>query len=247
MQFDLFTFLASLFNFIVLLVLLRIFLFKRITRAMDTREQNIADRWDEAEEKRANAAEKEERYESKLRDIQEEKRRIIEEAREEAEEAKREEMESAREEVKRQRQSWIEALEGDKQALADAIERDMAEKTAGAVRSTLSEFAGAELLNMMVNRFAERIGEASDDISSSFHGEALTVVSSDDLSDDQKQSITSALERFNHQGVEFKTDPSLICGIDLKGGGSKLSWSISGQMEQLDQLIEKRMARVSAA
>ena len=57
MEFDLFTFSAQIVNFIVLVVLLRIFLYKRIIDAMDKREERIASRLQEAEAREKSARE----------------------------------------------------------------------------------------------------------------------------------------------------------------------------------------------
>ncbi|MDT8272548.1 MAG: F0F1 ATP synthase subunit B, partial [Desulfomonilia bacterium] len=49
MEIDLFTWGAQIVNFLILVALLRHFLYGRIVHAIDTRQEKIASRWDEAE------------------------------------------------------------------------------------------------------------------------------------------------------------------------------------------------------
>lgn len=247
MQFDWFTFLASLLNFLILLILLRVFLFKRITNAMDERERRIAERWDEAEETRASAERSHEAYESRMQEIDAERQRILEQAREEARQEKQRDMEAAQEEVDQQRANWHKALEDDQEQLADAIEREVAQQTAQAVERTLEDLADAELLEMMVRRFSRKLEEAPSDVTDSFQSAPLTVATSDELSNEQKDSLRKVLDRFQYERLSFQIDSDLICGIELTGGGKKIAWSIAGMTDDVRRLVERRIAGGSAA
>ena len=57
MHIDWFVFLAQIFNFLLLMYLLKRFLFGRIIKAMDDREAKIAARFQEAEELKLKASE----------------------------------------------------------------------------------------------------------------------------------------------------------------------------------------------
>ena len=53
---DWFTVVAQIINFLILVVLLKYFLYGRITAAMEQRQQEIATRWNDAERDREKAA-----------------------------------------------------------------------------------------------------------------------------------------------------------------------------------------------
>ena len=65
MQFDLFTFIAQIINFIILVAVLWKILFKRIIKAMDEREANIRSDIEVAEEKKREAQVEYETYREK--------------------------------------------------------------------------------------------------------------------------------------------------------------------------------------
>ncbi len=84
MLIDWFTVIAQIVNFLVLVGLLKYFLFDRITKAMDEREQTIASALEKADETRKLAREEAERYRRMNDELEEGRRRILEEARNEA-------------------------------------------------------------------------------------------------------------------------------------------------------------------
>ncbi|MFP4563574.1 MAG: F0F1 ATP synthase subunit B, partial [Spirochaetia bacterium] len=61
-QFDLFTFVATIVNFLILVALLRIFLYKRVVKAVEDRRAKIENRWNEAETAREDAERSRQEY-----------------------------------------------------------------------------------------------------------------------------------------------------------------------------------------
>jgi F-type H+-transporting ATPase subunit b len=69
-----FTVTAQIFNFLVLVYLLKRFLYKPIVRAMDERERRIASRLEEAEKREEAARQEQDQYEEKKREIDDQRK-----------------------------------------------------------------------------------------------------------------------------------------------------------------------------
>ena len=84
MSIDWFTFFAQIINFLILVVLLRWFLYEPIVHAMQQREERIADQLDRAKQERSEAETLAERYRSDQRKLDEQREKLLKEARKEA-------------------------------------------------------------------------------------------------------------------------------------------------------------------
>lgn len=71
-------------NILVLFLLLKIFLFKPVTKMMEERQKAIADSIQDAQAKQREAAELQRQYEARLTDAQREAARIVKDAKEQA-------------------------------------------------------------------------------------------------------------------------------------------------------------------
>jgi len=81
---DLFTLVAQIVNFLILLVALKLLLYGRIVRVMDEREERIAARLNEAEQREQQAEGEKASYQEKRREVEQEREAILAEARDEA-------------------------------------------------------------------------------------------------------------------------------------------------------------------
>jgi len=94
-----FTVVAQIVNFLVLVFLLKYFLYDRVIRAMDQREQKIQQRLQEAEEKKQEAEQEAEAYGKKNRDFDAKREEMLAQAKKEADARRKELTEEARQTV----------------------------------------------------------------------------------------------------------------------------------------------------
>ena len=83
LKFD-WNFLIMLFNLLVFFILMKVFLFKPITKVMEKRKEMINKQFQEAEDANAQVMELKKQYEEKLENINDESQRIISDAKESA-------------------------------------------------------------------------------------------------------------------------------------------------------------------
>lgn len=246
MQFDLFTFLASLFNFLVLLALLRIFLFKRVTQAMDAREERIASNWDEAEHEKQEAERLRDEYEQRMQEADEERDEMLEETRREIDREKRERLEQVGEEVDQKRREWLQSLESDQQRLVQSVRREVGRATVESTRSALEALAGTTLERQMVDKLLEQIGaQDGREIGDSFEGAEVEVTTSSELAGEERERISARIREFAEPAsIDFGVSDDLVCGLRMRIDDQEIGWSIADHMAELEtdvtELVESR-------
>lgn len=239
MQIDLFTLVAQIINFIILLVLLRIFLYKPVVNAMNAREEKIASRLREAEEKRQQAEEEAQKYQQQRREIDEERDRVLAEARKKADERRDELMQQAREEVDERREEWHQAIRHEKDRFLRDLQQRAESQIIHVMRQALNDLADAELENQMVQLFLHRLDDKSDDIASALETDdrQLTISSSFEMPDDRREQIASALrEHIDFESSpHFDRDSELVCGIALRTGDYRIGWNLKQYLEAMER------------
>jgi F-type H+-transporting ATPase subunit b len=250
-QIDWFTAIAQIVNFLILLALLKRFLFNRIVDAMDRREAKIAGQLDEGRKKKQQAEEQQEEYEQKSRELEQRRNKILNQAREEAQERKKELLNKARSEVDQQRRQWEESLQRERDEFLDRLKRTGASQVINITERVLEDLAGTELLRAMSDRFVERLEKLPDEQWSqlagavSESGEAV-VVSSHEIPDKTSDRIEGILGDHveGEFEVDYQVDEGMLCGLALQADGYQLAWSSRDYLEDLQthlgELLQQR-------
>jgi len=253
-QIDWFTLIAQIVNFLILLWLLKHFLFDKIVRAMRERKQKVAAQFDEAEEKNREAEETEKKYRAELDKIDEKRDQAMAEAREEADRIKKGAREKARREGEKMRSDWLESLEAEKDDFKRELRVMSGREVLALTGDILRHLAGAELQDRVVEAFARRLDELSDEETEGLRGKVdsdkptVRIRSSFELSDDLVSEIEEALigvlDR-DELELEFKTDENLILGLEIDIDGHRLGWSAAGLIDDVEERFEHEIERVT--
>lgn len=239
---DWFTTGAQIINFLILVFLLKKFLYGPIISAMDRREEKIAGRLKEGEEKWAEAENEIDMYRRKNEDFESQRAEMLAKARETAEEQERALMEKAREEVQRIRARWHEAVMQEKEAFLRNLQRKIAEEVYAVARRAFADLADATLEEHMTDKFLKRINTLDEGeveaIRSAMKNveEGFTVASSFDVQE-QKQRVLSEVVRRMSGGdasVRFVRSDDLVCGIELRAEGYSLGWNIDEYLKSIE-------------
>ncbi len=245
MSVDWVTVTAQVVNFLVLVYLLKRFLYGPITEAMQRRERRIAERMGEAESREQAAAEEAEAYRQQKRELDDRREDLEREAREAADRERRELIEQAREEVDAQREQWFSGLEREKRAFLRQLRAVAADEIAAAARRLLGELADASLEERVVRRFVERLRAADDQARDAVRRarDHLTVASAFELGDQARDLVVDAVRELAGRDAEpaFEQDPELICGIELRLEGYKLSWTVDRYLDAIEQRVAEQL------
>lgn len=249
MQIDWFTFAAQIVNFLILVWLLRRFLYGPIVTAMAEREERIADRFEEAREKEETAEAEAARYRQKQEELASIREVKIEEAEREAHERRRELVEEAREEVDRLEEQWTEALRRERDTFLHDLAQRVSRETLTLVRQALQELADADLERQVIRVFIDRL-DAMDEEGREKVTEAVEAETGDvlirtafELDDDQRQALTDALRDVTggEPTPDFERDDEFGVGIELRAGGRKIAWSLDSYISDLKDRIRTRI------
>lgn len=249
MQIDWFTFGAQIVNFLILIGLLKRFLYGPILKAMDEREARISSRLEEAREKRAEAEEEAQTYRSMQTDLEEMRQERLAEVEQEAEERRQTLIRAARDEVERLEREWREALERERESFLRELSQRAVAETIAVARRALTDLADADLEEQAVEVFLERLRTLDEEQRHSL-GEALratggtaVVHSAFDLTQDHETQVRDCLsDQFGAvSDVTFKTNDEIGFGVELRVRERKVAWSLDSYLNDLKARVRERL------
>src|ERR1035438_227448 len=245
MLIDWFTVGAQIVNFLILVWLLKHFLYKPILDAIDAREKKIAAELADADTKRTEAEKERADFENKNKTFDQQRSALVAKATDEAKAERERLVDQAKKDADGLRASQMDALRSDQIRLGSEITL-LAEKEVFAIaRKTLTDLATVSLEERVGEVFTRRLREL-DPKSKELLGAALKnspepalVRSAFNLPTDQKAAIQNALnETFSAVvRIKFEDSQDTICGIELTANGQKVEWSISSYLTGLSKKV----------
>jgi F-type H+-transporting ATPase subunit b len=245
MSLDWFTVAAQLINFLILVGLLRKYLYRPVLKAVDEREKKIAAQLNTAAATEKAAQAEKMAYAEKQVDLDRRAGRLMEQAKTDAEAAHDRLIAEARQSVERQRAQWQAALLTEQEHAGAELTREVQGAVTSVARKFLGDLAGADLEARMTAVFARRLRELGEDQLGKLAGATagateITIRSSVPMDEAEKATIREAVGGVigpTRLGFGFETDKAMVCGIGLYVPGYKLEWSVAGYLEQLNNKI----------
>jgi len=243
MLIDWFTVLAQVVNFLILVWLLKRFLYRPILDAIDAREKRIARELAQADAKKAEAQKEHDEFQHKNEVFEQQRAELFGKAADEAKAERRQLLDDARQAADTLAVKQEEALRREQQSLNEALSRRAREEVFAIARKALADLATTSLEASMVAVFTRRLHEMDAKAKAGL-GEALEsasdpacVRSAFDLPADQRTVIQNAInETFSADiPLRFETAPDLVSGIELTTDGQKVGWSIADYLASLEQ------------
>ena len=250
MLIDWFTVGAQALNFLILVWLLKHFLYKPILNAIDAREKGIAAQLADATTKKAEAQKEHEEFQNKNKTWDEQRSALLGKATDEAKAEKDHLIDEAHKQADSLRAAQAAALQNDQKRLSTQIIHLTKEEVFGITRKTLADLANVSLEERMGEVFTRRLREmdpkskAALGASLKAESDPAIVRSAFALPANQKAAIQNALnETFATEvRLRFETSPETVCGIELSANGQKIAWSIDGYLASFDQKVEALLA-----
>lgn len=245
MQIDWLTVTAQIVNFLILVWLLKRFLYRPVIDAMARREERIAARLEEAQQREREAEARSRDYGEKATALEQARDDKLAEAREEAQREQRRLLDEARREIDKQREKWREELRREQDDFHKALQRELAESVVVVSRRALSSLADAALERQIVTAFLHRLESLSKEEREPFAraSEGLHLTTSFELDDESRERVREVL---GVSGIEYVRDPELVCGIALTRAGHKLEWNVAAYLEDLERRVRELLAAPAA-
>lgn len=243
MLIDWFTVGAQALNFVILVWLLKRFLYQPILDAIDAREQRIAAELADAATKQAAARKERDEFQHKNEEFGRQRAELMNKATSDAQAERQRLLDAARQAAKALHVKRQETLRNDARSLNKAISRRTQQEVFAIARKTLTDLAGASLEERMSAVFMQRLramsGEVKENLATALRAATRPAIvrSAFDLPDSQQGAIRNAVnETFAADiSLRFETAPDLVSGIELATDGHKISWSIAEYLTSLEE------------
>jgi len=242
MLIDWFTVLAQVANFLILVWLLKRFLYRPILNAIDAREKRIASALADADAKEAEAKKERDEYQHKNEEFDQQRAALLSQATIDAKGERQRLLEEARQAADALSAKRLETLRNDAHNLNQAISRRTRQEVFAIARKALTDLATATLEERLCEVFTRRLCEmdakAKEGLASALKTASAPALvrSAFELPTEQRAVIQNALnETFSAViPIRFETAPDLISGIELTTNGQKLAWSIADYLASLE-------------
>jgi F-type H+-transporting ATPase subunit b len=251
MLIDWFTVGAQALNFLLLVWLMKHFLYKPILNAIDTREKKVAAELADAAAKKAEAKKDRDEFQHKNEEFDRQRAALFDKATAEAKADGHRLLDEARKTADALSAKRQESLKNDAQNLNQAIARRTQQEVFAITRKALTDLATTSLEERLGEVFTRRLHEMDGKAKAGL-GEALKkaaepalVRSAFDLPAEQRTTIQNALnETFSADiHLRFETAPALVSGIELTTNGQKVAWSIADYLTSLEKGVSELLSQ----
>lgn len=241
MLIDWFTVGAQILNFLILVWLLKRYLYGPILKAVDQREQAVRDRMREAEEARKEAQKQQAALVQERQDLRDERQALLQQVRNDVERWRENATEQVREEVDARRQRWLEALAGEQKELERNVSERVAREVLELSRRVLHDLGGADFEQRMIAAFFQKVDEAE----LVKVGPVVTVFTGADPSSAFCEKLEAELKaRFPElTQCTFETLPELGFGLRLEGEDRRIEWTLAGYLDGLEERVMSVLSR----
>ena len=258
MLIDWFTVAAQVLNFLILLWLMKRFLYVPILHALDAREQRIAAELKDADTKKTEANKEREEFERKNATFDQQRAELLSKATDEVKSQAQAMLDTARKSADDWTAKRQEALRSQADELGQTIEDSARGEVVAITRKALQDLATTDLESSMAGMFMQRLGaldgQAKADLVAALKiaSPPPTISSAFPLPTKQQEAIQQLLHASfsSDTPLRFEIRPDLVCGIELSANGQLVSWNVDGYLLSLKkaiaQIASERKTQASA-
>ncbi|HEU0234569.1 MAG TPA: F0F1 ATP synthase subunit B [Gallionella sp.] len=247
MLIDWFTVIAQAINFLLLVWLLKRFLYQPILNAIDAREKRIAAELADADAKRAEAKMEREEFQRKNDEFDQQRAALLNKVTNEAAAERQRLFDAARKDSDVLRAKRQDMLNSEYQGMHEEMARRTRAEVFAIARKALTDLAGLSLEERMVDAFVRRLRELGSEekerLASISQPSPIPVLvhSAFDLPPAQCALIEGAVKETlaAETQVRFEVVPDLVSGIELTMQGQKIAWSIADYLASLEKGVNE--------
>ncbi len=238
MLIDWFTVLAQVVNFLVLILILRRFLYGPILRAVQERERRIAALMEDAEQAKQEALTRTQELNREKKAMSKAREQYQAETKQEVQQWREKALEQARQEIESSRQAWLDNMEGEKEAFFQKLKIRVAEQVLHIARKVLQDMGSGHLEAQLVETFLREVETSR----SEWKGEEpqrpypVQIRTGFELSNNLQGRLIRVLKKFlpAQERVDFTVEPALGFGIQLLAADQKVEWNLMQYMRSLE-------------
>ncbi|MEB8386515.1 F0F1 ATP synthase subunit B [Rhodobacteraceae bacterium KMM 6894] len=245
MSIDWITVAAQIANFLVLVWLLKRFLYRPILDGIDAREAEITARMQEAAKAKAKAEATEAAFHEQSRALHVAQSELTETVRKKAEAQRDALLAEAQKKMQREQAEWQAHLDEEAHKYTAKLHGAGAAALLALTRKALCDLADETLEARMAQHLLTQIKPMAADMTrAAGQATAAIITSHDTLPDPVQDSLRAELRAvFPQVAVTFQTDPDQSPGLVLRMGGAQLAWTVDTYIDGLDASIAKHLTK----
>lgn len=244
MSIDWITVAAQIANFLVLVWLLKRFLYRPILDGIDAREAEIKDRMQQALDAKSQAAEVEQEYRSKVQALNTEQADMTEQVRKSAEEQRDVLLAETKEKLAREQADWHAQLDDEGRKYTAKMHQAASGALLSLTRKALTDLADETFEDRIARHLIVQINQMAPDLQAAARKASEAVFTSHGPLPPaaQKELTTELHAHFPQIDARFDTDDAQAAGLVLRIGGAQLEWTIDSYIDGLEAMVQERMA-----
>ncbi|MFT7594046.1 MAG: F-type H+-transporting ATPase subunit b [Paracoccaceae bacterium] len=243
MSIDWITVAAQIANFLVLVWLLRRFLYRPILDGIDAREVEITNRMQEALSAKEQAQAAEEEYRDQVRTLNAQQSDMADAVRQEAEKQRDAVLAEAHNRMEQERATWAAHLDEEAGRFTTELHRAGAGALLSLTRKALTDLADETLESRMAHHLAERMKPMVPDLlrAAGQSTEAVFISRNPMPSSTQDDVAANMRVMFPGLSTRFETDAEQAPGLVLRMGGAQLDWTVESYIDSLAALMDEKL------
>tara|TARA_R110002096_G_scaffold64583_5_gene157359 strand:+ start:5 stop:775 length:771 start_codon:yes stop_codon:yes gene_type:complete len=244
MAIDWVTVAAQVVNFLILIWLLKRFLYRPILDGIDARERDIAGRVEAAERAKAEAEAAAAAHRQAAERVEAEKVAVLQSARDAAEAEQDKLRTAAKRKIEAEQQEWTRQMNDLRDAYANELRTVGGEALVSLTRKALHDLADADLEERIAHHLAARLVNLKNELQgASNRAEEAVAVSTTQLPEECRQRLADAFRSLVADvPLRFETDANQSPGIVLQFGGGRIAWTIDAYLDRLAATVAAKLA-----
>ncbi len=245
MSIDWITVAAQIVNFLVLVWLLKKFLYRPVLDGIDAREAEISERMGEAGRIRIAAQAKEAEHKAEIAALSATRAEILAKSRREAEAERDALLAETRDRLSKEQAKRDQGRIEEAQRYTAGLHESGAQALLALTRKALKDLADETLERRIVDHAATRLKTMADDLRKAAGDSRDAIALTRDPLPEEAQirlrkEMDTVLPGFT---LRFDVDPALSPGLNLRLGGAQIGWTVDSYLDGLDQVLQESIDR----
>ena len=254
MGIDWWTLLAQILNLLVLIWLLKKFLYKPMLGIIEQRQSLIATEIEQAKDATREAEAQLAEYQKKVAEFDVRRNALFQEAMEEANSFKEKLTGESKQAIQMSKKNWQLELSQEKQSFDEGLQNAIISNFKVFANDALHDMADENLISRIIAKFYDQMDKMSAADRKKFGDSLLetkkVIIETDEALDKKTKDALKAyiLKWCEVKGktikFEYKENHSLICGLCVKTGEQMISWNLAAYLEEFKNNMDAAFAEL---
>lgn len=244
MSIDWITVLAQIANFLVLVWLLKRFLYRPILDGIDAREAEISRRMAAAGEVQKMAQVATAEYQRLQMQLLSDQNAMVEQALSASQHQRDTLLANARAKLEQEQQDWHKHLEWERHRFSARLQRAGSETLLELTRKALRDLADATLEEAIARHVSAQLKPIARELSHAAGNSTEAVATTRDILPEAARAQIQAdiVKLLPGIALRFDTDPQQAPGLVLRVGGAHVAWTVDSYTDEFEALLNERLA-----